>query len=151
MILEIRYALCNVINLKFVWKLANVANGSLSSSHYSWTTLQTKLNRTTHALVEKSRKKVGASPKRDFHNLNFEHAVSSSWILECLLSALSATVVIFWNMDKNVYFLCEIFLDAALDSFLSLLGIPHYCVGWTKFITLCSRWFVEASAQLDAQ
>lgn len=105
-------------------------------------------NRTTHALVEKSRKKVGASPKRDFHNLNFEHTVSSGLISECLLSAFSATVVVFGTWTN---FLCGIFLDTALHSFLSLLGNPHYCVGWTKFITLCSRWFVEASAQLDAQ
>lgn len=148
MILEIRYA---IITMKFVWKSSIDANGSLSSSHYSWTTLQTKLNRTTHALVEKSRKKVGASPKRDFHNLNFEHAVSSALILESLLSAVSAKVVVFGTWTKTFIFLCGIFLDAALDSFLSLLGIPHYCVGRTKFITICSRWFVEASAQLDAQ
>lgn len=46
-------------------------------------------------LSKKSRKKVGASPKRDFHNLNFEHAVSNGLILECLLSAFIATVVVF--------------------------------------------------------
>lgn len=69
-------------------------------------------------LSKKVEKKVGAGPKRDFHNLNVEHAVNRGLFLKCLLYGISLRLLF---LEHGYFFCARFFLDAASSRNPSLL------------------------------